>query len=490
MSYTQKPEKFTMNTDIRLEPILLSLSDDNWEDILNIISQSVETLNPEIKKTLDKYSFIAKQQLDGKHLSSELLKTEFSNLIFTEVNPLPPDQDLWEYTNLYVNQLKHRAFSEKLMDAADTVRTQGLTQEVINTIYQYAEMNHAEEKEYQSIADTFAEEYKNKETTKGISFLCPELDKNTGGIQPGSICTILGGSGNMKTTYASNIIFNAMKEGSNILFLSMEETPFQLYQKLLSRASIDLGKPLQHQDIIQRKLTEKDEEVLIKEVYPHFTSFKGKLYLLGEGDLPDYSFITLENKFKEIDKKAQAETDHGIDIVVVDHIQLLKFAVPGAEMSATNMYVSFFRQQSLNWLHSGRQIIFILLSQANREGIAYSKKHDGQYMMQHVAEASEVERASSYIITVFTDDMVQITKLLKVGAIKLRSSQLPMNTIQIYADGAYYQVGDTDIPEQQDYSASMLFDNNAPTGETLDSFINQGSTDNGFLDDLLKGVGL
>ena len=69
------------------------------------------------------------------------------------------------------------------------------------------------------------------------------------------------------------------------------------------------------------------------------------------------------------------------------------------------MYTSFFRQQSLSWLHEKRQISVILLSQANREGYAYAQKTDGQYLSQHVAEDSEVERASAYIISVYTDSM-------------------------------------------------------------------------------------
>ena len=53
--------------------------------------------------------------------------------------------------------------------------------------------------------------------------------------------------------------------------------------------------------------------------------------------------------------------------------------------------------------------------------------------------------------------MIQITKQLKVGAVKLRGSQLPTSTITVYADGAVYQVGDTAIPEQMDYSDTLDF---------------------------------
>ena len=72
-----------------------------------------------------------------------------------------------------------------------------------------------------------------------------------------------------------------------------------------------------------------------------------------------------------------------------------------------------------------------------------------------MAEASEVERASSYIITVYTDPMVQITKQIKLGAVKLRGSALPTSIITATADGEFYQVGDSVLPDN-DYSSMDL----------------------------------
>ena len=63
----------------------------------------------------------------------------------------------------------------------------------------------------------------------------------------------------MKTTYSSNIAFNAIKEGKNVLYLSLEEQPLQLYCKWLSRASVDIGRPLEAQAIIHHELNDKDK---------------------------------------------------------------------------------------------------------------------------------------------------------------------------------------------------------------------------------------
>ena len=322
---------------------------------------------------------------------------------------------------------------------------------------------------YKSVVDTFNVDYENYNLGKGISFLCPTIDKLTGGISEGELCTILGASGSMKTTYSSNIAFNAIKEGKNVLYLSLEEQPLQLYCKWLSRAAVDLGKKLPAQDIIQHKLEEKDKDILFNEVIPYFKNLEGNLYIVGEGDLWNYSLQTLEDKFREVDALAQEQSGHGIDLLVVDHIQLIKFAVESMDpTNVINMYVSFFRQQCLSWLHEKRSIAVILLSQANRDGSNYASKHNGAYLATHVAEASEIIRASSYIISVYTDPCMQIVKMLSVGAVKLRGSQLPMSTINIFADGEVYQVGDI-IQHRDDYTMDELMGYSTETNKALEA---------------------
>lgn len=452
--------KYTLNTELRLEPILLSLTDDNYSTIISQLSSGIYDFDKDTVNKLNKYLWLVDSQL-GKHVAKkETLKNEFPELLFDDYTGIDNIDELTDYIYMYITQKKQRFISAKLGALADTIRSQGLADGTVEEIYKYLSLAETESG-YTSVVSNFRDMYDKHVKMQGLSFQCPELDKLTGGIMPGQICTILGFTGSMKTTYASNISYGAIKDGKNVLFLSLEEQPLMLYSKWLSRVSVDVGKPIPSKDITQKNLEEKDSKILFDEVVPYFEKLPGKLYIVGENDLSDYSLSSLEAKFKEVDKLAKSETGHGIDLLVVDHIQLLKFAVAGlSESTVINMYVSFFRQQSLSWLHEKRGIIVLLLSQANREGNAYAQKHDGMYLSQHVAEASEVERASAYIISVYTDNMIQMTKQLKVGAVKLRGSQLPSSTVTVYADGSVYQVGDTVIPEQMDYSTTLDFENN------------------------------
>lgn len=446
-----------LNANIRLEPIMLSLTEDNYEGLISqiISGLTIDTRTFYDKSVVDKltkYLWIVNNQLNGHMPSYQTLQVEFPELIFDNVLVIQDFEQLSDYIKMFISQKKQQYLSNRFMVYADTVRGQGLTEQIVESIYKDIAMSEVET-EYSKIQDTYLDEYNRQIEMKGISFQCPDLDELTGGILDGQLCTILGASGSMKTTYTSNIAYGAVKSGKNVLYLTLEESPYQLYTKWLSRASVDVGKPLEVQNIAQHKLDPKDVKVLEEEVKPYLDGQPGKVYFVGEQDLTSYSLNSLEAVFKDIDKKAQQETGKGIDLLVVDHIQLIKFAVTNMDPTTViNMYVSFFRQQSLSWLHTKRQVAVILLSQANRDGHTYAMKHDGAYLPQHVAEASEIVRAAAYIISVYTDAMVQVTKQLKVGAVKLRGSQLPTTTINVFADGAFYQVGDDVIPEQMDYS--------------------------------------
>ena len=459
-----KVTKYELSVELRLEPILVSLTEENYKELTTSLVEGVKSYDPTIEPIIDKYCWLVEKQLQGRTPSFEVVRNEFPQLNFDNVVKRVNIEELTDYIYMCCSQKRHRFISTKLLYLSDKVRTQGLSDEDTLDIYKYlaeSEVNTG----YESVIDNFIELYNQQTEMVGLSFLTPDLDKLTGGITPGQVCTILGAPGSMKTTYSSNIAYNALKQGKNVLYLSLEEPAMQLFSKWLSRCSVDTNTPIPQKDIVLRTLDKDQKEVLVNKVYKQINSYPGKLFILDEQQIPDYSIATLETKFKEVDKDAREKTGHGIDLLVVDHIQLLKFSLPDRDTIATiNFYVSFFRRQSLSWLHEKRPISVILLSQANRTGYEYAQKHDGLYQIQHVAEASEIERASAYIISVYTDSMTQLTNQLVLGAVKLRGSNLPTNVIPIYEDGSVYQVGEvtrttsTQTVSLSDFSSSGLDD--------------------------------
>lgn len=409
-----------------------------------------------------------------------------------------PKKDFMYYMDILNSSVEWADTIEKQFnELKDILQKKGLGQEFKTQLDKIMLYANQKEQSYTPIIDSFKDMYLSKKAQKGISFLCPELDRLTGGIQPGTVCTIAGGPGSMKTTTAVNIAYEAVKKGKNVCYLTLEESTTQLYSKLLSRVSVDVGYKIPAIEILQHKLEDKNIKILFENVLPYLSNLPGEFHMIGERDLVSYEFVELEKQFKTIDKNIRTRnSNHGIDLLIIDHIQLLKYASNVKdEYRVINDYVSFFRKQSLSFLGKKQEISVILLSQVNREGLAYAQNRPrtrkdgtsigentyGKYLLHHVAEASEVERASTYIITVFTDAMSQVTKLLKMGAIKLRGAQLPLDTIQVYADGEYYQVGDTTIPEQSEYSTTDIITN---SNIGLEEVPNNGGIS---IDDMLKG---
>ncbi len=445
---------------VSLGTIFASLNIDNYYDTLMIIRDAIKdytksSKNGEINEAqyitnmIDKYISLVKVKL-GAIPSFSVLTQELNQMSFDGAVQITDVDELNDIVYLFINRVKHNYLSSEFAKLAQKVKDEGLSDEDIEKVYMYLS-SATSEAQYENISDAYLDLYNKQTKFKGLSFLQEELDRLTGGILPGQICTILGFTGSMKTTYSSNIAYNAIKQGKNVLYLSLEEQPINLYSKWMSRASKDLGLDLEAQQIIQHKLDEDGLKKLIEKVYPYFVSLPGKLYMLGEQDISDYNVSTLESKFKVVDKRCKDATGHGIDVLVVDHIQILKFArADMKENSAINYYVSFFRQQSLSWLHSDRQIIVMLLSQANRDGYMYAKNHDGLYLAQHAADGSEIERSSAYIVSVFTEAVQSVTRQLKLSGVKLRGSALPLSTLETPVEGEYYTVGPVDVVKVKD----------------------------------------
>lgn len=321
------------------------------------------------------------------------------------------------------------------------------------------------EQNFIPIGSVFKNLYGKKSREKGIPFLCPPIDKLTGGMHPGTLSVLAAGPGSCKTTTSINIAYNAAKNGKNVCILTLEETPYFLYCKLMSRVSVDLGINLITQDVVQNKLSVKDKDKLLEKVHPYFERLKGTIYFVGEEDFSTINEINITTKLEEVNNlliersKNYGEEEHGIDLLIVDHIQMLKYANVSQrdEYRVVNEYVNYFRAQSKSFLHTKKPITVLLLSQTTREGYNYAQKHDGIYRMQHIAEASELERAASYIISLYTDAENQLSNIIKFCTVKLRGAPLLMNSINVFVDGEHYQVGESDpVNDFADYDISDI----------------------------------
>lgn len=344
--------------------------------------------------------------------------------------------------------------------------------------------------------------YKNKDHVGGMS-LCDELlDKDSGGLRKGNIVTLFGYTGSCKTMYATNIAYLAAKQGNNVAYVTLEISADHMGYNLLSRYSNEINPKnhkIPHIYLKKQNLDEASEKYVFKELFPDFYNKIGKhIKIIDENNFKTYSAKSFTQIFKEVDMQFSESTGHGIDLIIIDHVQLLKhrndnkIAKDGREV--INALVSYFRKQSLNFLNTGRQVCFLLISQANRSGweeadsgirvsklgedgkYHYKKEGIGTYDLTALAEANELERSSSLVLSIYTNELYLADNTVLVMILKNRNGKTYDEPILICADPEYYTIGET-----------LQFEDSSNVG--IDSIVSTVDNDNSLLKSQLERMG-
>ena len=266
-------ENIKFETDLRLETILLSI---NLENVGSLsVLEDVPEIDINEKSIIRKYVYLIEQLKSVP--SYDILKKEFPSLYFDGVEPLAKDE-LEDYITLYISNKKNLFASKKLMDLASIVRTNGITEEIVLQLNNITKSD-AVKIAHEDISDKLLDIYNRKVDMSGISTGIKKIDEDTGGLQPGTIATILGFTGSYKTTWALNIAYNAMVEGKNVCYLSLEVTDENIFFNMVSRHSFndEFSVHLEHLNLKHRKLKPREYELFEKEVLPSLNKLPGQL---------------------------------------------------------------------------------------------------------------------------------------------------------------------------------------------------------------------
>lgn len=252
------------------------------------------------------------------------------------------------------------------------------------------------------------------------------------------------------TTTTANIVYrNVYNNGYNFAYISLEVTRFDLMLNLWCLHSLnskfDKTKKIPTKLARDGKLSEAQKRYLFDVIVPDFEkSSRGKLKILDEGDFKTFSEGEIIRKLEDIDD----EFEKKLDGVVLDHANLCKFYSNSENVTeATNRYVSLFRRLSNAFrldteTHEMRGLTAILLAQTNRTGWHEAAKRGGAYDLTALAEANELERCSSVIMTVFHDKNLTAANELKVCLLKNRYGSPHPEPIITDVYPEYYYVGD------------------------------------------------
>ena len=197
--------------------------------------------------------------------------------------------------------------------------------------------------------------FENDSSVVGLSSNFRDLDQKLGGLHPSDLLIIAGRPSMGKTSLATNIAFNVAKnahenkdEDSSVLFFSLEMSSEQLATRILSEQS-----KISSNEIRKGNLSENDVDSLVN------VSKKIIEIPLFIDDTPAINIATLASRARRLKRK------HGLGLIVVDYLQLLR----PAKISRNESRVLEISEitQGLKALAKEMNIPVIALSQLSRQ---------------------------------------------------------------------------------------------------------------------------
>ena len=299
----------------------------------------------------------------------------------------------------YADIVRKRSILRQLVSATsdinDTIfNPQGQSSEQIlefaeQTVFEIAEQETRGRKSYQNISaytDVVMERIQalaeSKSSITGIRTGYHDLDKITAGFQRSDLIIIAGRPSMGKTALAVNIAETAaIKDKHSVAIFSMEMQAEQLTMRMMSSlANID-----QHK-VRTGKLDGDD--------WVRFTSTVGilqetKMFI---DDTPALTPAELRARCRRISR------EHGLDLVVVDYLQLMQVAGTSENRATEISEIS----RSLKAMAKELNIPVIALSQLNR---SVESRQDKRPVMSDLRESGAIEQDADVIIFIYRDEV-------------------------------------------------------------------------------------
>lgn len=238
-----------------------------------------------------------------------------------------------------------------------------------------------------------------------------DLDKITSGLQRSDLVIVAARPAMGKTAFALNVAQQAAVKGkASVLIFSMEMSKEQLGQRLLSMES-----RVEMQKLKTGDLNRKD-----------WDDINIALDVLSEAnifidDTPGISIMEIKNKCRRI------KAEHGLDLVVLDYLQLMSFE--GRTES---------RQQEISALSRNLKLIaremdcpVIVLSQLSR---APEQRQDHRPQLSDLRESGSIEQDADIVLFLYRDDYYEKENSEKPGVCEViiaKQRSGPTGTVEL-----------------------------------------------------------
>lgn len=270
--------------------------------------------------------------------------------------------------------------------------------------------------------------FNNKGETTGVISGFRELDAKTSGFQKGDMVLIAARPSMGKTTFALNIAeYAALREGKKVAIFSLEMSKEQLAYKLLcSQAHVDML------NLRTGNLSDKDWESIARASGPLAAA---NIFI---DDTAGISIMEMRSKCRRL------KIEHGIDIIIVDYLQLMS----GGRSSESRQQEVSEISRSIKGLAKEMECPIIALSQLSR---APEARTDHRPMLSDLRESGSIEQDADIVMFLYRDEYYDKETEDKNVAECIISKQRngPTGTIKLAWLGQFSKFGNLDVVHQE-----------------------------------------
>ncbi|MFC6440643.1 replicative DNA helicase [Bowmanella sp. JS7-9] len=270
----------------------------------------------------------------------------------------------------------------------------------------------------------------NREVT-GVTTGFVDLDKKTSGLQPSDLIIVAARPSMGKTTFAMNLVENAMMaETKPVLVFSLEMPSEQIMMRMLASLS------RVNQTSIRTAQLNDEEWTRVSQTMANLKD-RNNLFIDDSSGLTPMEVRTRARKI--------ARDNGGISLIMVDYLQLMR--VPSLSDNRTLEIAEISR--SLKALAKELECPVVALSQLNR---SLEQRADKRPVNSDLRESGSIEQDADLIMFIYRDEVYHENSELKGVAEIILGKQRngPIGTVRLTFQGQYSRFDNYTGPDYDD----------------------------------------
>lgn len=258
-----------------------------------------------------------------------------------------------------------------------------------------------------------------------ISTACEEVDSYCSGLSRGSITTIIGNEGSFKSMWAVNIAYQAIRDGKNVMYLTVGVDKATVIKRFLSRHSNQVEKferPLSINGFNNKENFNLRERIVLD----FQENYKDKIIYFDKSDLTISSGKSLKRLIAEAHSYFLKTTDSGLDLIVVDDMTNLSFYNGKKTLTSRNSviegYYKVLKEVSRNLFGTG-YACSVLCTHKDKDNGTFATKNNGNYTLNVINE--QIVFWSDCILTIYDPSSLrEIKEQARVKVLKTLSGDV------------------------------------------------------------------